>query len=866
MSARPPVLARAFLWLTLPSTVVGASIAGDLEEEWSARPRGWARDVWFAGQALAIGLRYLPAGRLRANWGSAGLFRDLRAAVNGWRRSPLTVSLAIGALALGVGANTAVFSVLRGVVLAPLPYDHPGDLFRLWDGTVVSKAVFDRSTRDASAFTGLSAVYETRQTMVDNRGEPESLLGLAVTPSHFTVLGVRPALGRDFRPGESTPGNDRLVILSDGLWRRRFGADPSVIGRTIELGGQRTVIGVMGRRHEPVMGGITYWIPMVMDRSDLGDWANTAQLGVYGRRRRGVSAGAAQADLTRLATLVHDEAPVEYPDAWVREARATPLLASVVGQTGPTLWALQGAVLLVLLTGIANVTSLLLARGAGRRTEIAVRSALGASRGRITAQLASESVLVGLVAGAGGLAIAVAALGGLRSVLPGDTPRLEAIGLDPVVVAFAIALSIGAGLLSGIVPAFRLSHDGTSGIVRGRRSTGHRSAARLQLALVAAEIAFATLLATVTALVLQSGWNANRAPLGFEPRAVLTLRLRPSAARYPTDRARVAFFEQALARVRALPGVRSAGAVSLLPMQTTQPPSTVYRPVDRDPGAGGRTFAQMNLAFPGTLETLGIGLVRGRTLAPTDRDDAPPVVVVNEALARAAWGTTDVVGKELELFGGDTRYQVIGVAGDVRVVSPETPAAPAFYVAYPQAAWWPSLAIVARTETDPGGYGAAARAAVWEVDPTTPVEVAPLRSLVAESRANAILVGRLLLLFGGLALLLGLVGVYGVVAHLVSARHRELGIRLALGARGSRMIGQELARAAATAGLGVLIGLGGAVLAGRLYAKVLYRISPTDPLTLVGVAVALLVVALGAATGPARRAARIDPMQVLRSE
>ncbi|MGE0553318.1 MAG: ABC transporter permease, partial [Gemmatimonadales bacterium] len=731
---RPPAFARRLLRWTLPDTPAGWSIAGDLEEEWSARRPGLARNLWYLAHAARIATRYGVGSGL----GIGLLGRDLRTAFASWRSSPRSVLLAVLALALGVGANTAVFSVLRGVVLAPLRYERPQDLSRLWDGTVVSKSTFEIAVRVGSAFSGIAAAQETRQTLLgEGRDAPESLLGLEVSPGHLGVLGVRPAIGRDFRPDESVPGNDRVVILSDGLWRRRFGADPAVLGRTIVLGGPRTVIGVMSSRHDPIRPAVGYWLPMAIDRDDVGDYANTAQVTLIGRRKSGLTADAAQADLTRIARAVRAESNDAYPDSWVREARVAPLLDSVVGSIGPTLWALQAAVLLVLLAAMANVATLLVVRAAGRRTELTIRSALGASRRRLVRQLVTESAALGLLGGLAGLAIAGLTLGTFRAMLPAETPRIASIGLDPVVVGFAVALSLVAGAIAGAMPALRLAHDGAAGLVRASRcDAGRPGSARLQLALVAGEIAMATVLAVVTALVLQSGWRAGRAPLGFDPESVLTVRMRPSAERHPTDAARLTFYGQAEELVRGLPGVRSVGMMSTLPLETTQPPATVFARPD-EPAGSERRFAHLNLVFPGTFAALGMSVSRGRALDESDRD-GPPVVVVNEALARATWGSADVVGRPLLLFGGDRQYTVVGVVADLRVISPETPAAPAFYLSYQQQPWWPTLALVVRTANDPVAYAASIQRAIWSLDPTVPLEIAPLRSQVRSARAEPI--------------------------------------------------------------------------------------------------------------------------------
>jgi putative ABC transport system permease protein len=812
---------------------------------------------------------------------------DLRYALRSLRRRPGFTALTVLTLALGIGATSVIFSVVSGVLLRPLPYDRPDDVMMIHtrlEGNPRSELSLPEYwdlREQAKSFSRVAAFSNGSLTLTGS-GTPERLEAGFVTADALPLLGVAPARGRGFGAEEDLPGRPAVVLLSDGLWRRRFGADPEIVGRTLILDdAPTTVLGVMPPGFQLPSHyagpGMELWTLLQLepsaDRSERGwHW-----LTAMGRLRPGLEAEGADRDMAALMAGMLQRYPNEY-DA---DFGGSAVLAAeeLVGDIRPVILVLMGAVGLLLLIACANVASLLLARAEARQREIAVRAALGARAGRIVQQLLTESVALATAGGLLGLLLATWGIRALVSAAPPTLPRLEAIGMDGWVLAFTAAITLSTGLLFGLTPALQAARPGLSGALsEGGRGGAGLGRQRFRRGLVVSQIALAVVLVAAAGLLIQSFARMRGVDPGFVPERLLTARVELSPVRYESNEQIRAFYEQLVRRLESLPGVRSAAAVKALPMTQLELGdwSFVREGMHSLPPRPSEwSLAYWQTMSPGYFETMQIPVLQGRGFEATDRIGAPGVAVINRTLAQQVWPGGDALGRRILLGGGATDSiwrTVVGIVGDVRHRGLDAEPRPEIYLPhaqFPAGTGTPlrSLRLVLRSEGDPGQLTGALRAAVAELDPDLPVvEVQAMEEALgawaAERRLTMLLVG----VFAMLSLTLGAVGVYGVMAHLVVQRTREIGIRIALGAPQREILGLVLSQGASLAGLGIAAGLIGALAATRLLAGLLFGVGPTDPSTFVATAAALGFVAAIASLLPALRAVRTDPITALRSE
>ena len=799
------------------------------------------------------------------------LLRDLRYALRQLRRTPAFTIAAVACLALGIGATTAIFSAVNGVLLRPLPFPEPERLVTVWGHhasigrETASLPDFLDWRRESRAFSGMAARANT-QFILTGAGEPEVVRGALVTANYFRVLGAPIPAGRGFRDEEERGGAARVAILSAGFWRREFGGRADVIGRRITLGGVPYTIVGAGARGLSVPAEVDVWATFPTDTT-LG--RRNDFLEVVGRLAPGSDQAGAQQELATIARRLEQEYPGSN-GGWGVELVG--LQERIVGEVRPALLLFMGAVGLVLLIACANVANLMLARVATREREVTIRAALGASRRRLIRQLLTESVVLALVGGVLGLGLAVWGVRALQALEQGAIPRLGEIAVDGTALAFALGLSVLTGLLFGVAPALRLmDYDLRDGLSEGGRgAAGHRSAGRTRSLLVLAEVALACVLLVGASLLLSSFVRLQGVDPGFSPGGILTARVTLPRARYDDPARQTAFAEAVLSRVRGLPSVSAAALASEAPLGDG-PPYWGFAVAGMEPPPP--EVVQDAVVFrtsPDYFQTFGIPLLRGRLYQAADRGDAAPVALVSQALAHRYWPDRSPLGARIT-FGDPTDststwMTVVGVVGDVRQEGPAAAAYPQIYVPLAQVTTR-SLLIALRTAGDPTALTPAVKRAVAGIDPNLALgRVATMEERVAGSmarpRVNAILLGG----FAATALVLAAIGIYGVIAYSVVQRTRELGIRMALGARGGDVLRLVLGQGMVPVLGGLALGLAAAAAASRVLRGLLYGIGGTDPITYAAVAAFLAGVALVASFLPARRAATADPVVALRNE
>ena len=799
------------------------------------------------------------------------LRQDLRYALRTLRRSPGFALAVVATLAIGIGANTAVFSAVNGVLLRPLPFREPDRLMAIWGHHVsigretASLPDFLDWRRQSRGFERMAALTNTRYNLA-GEGEPEVVRGAIATADLFPLLGMTAERGRVFGPESERAGAARVVLLGEGFWRRRFGASPEVIGRSLLLSGvSHTVIGVVPQARR-LQQEADVWTPLTTDTA-LGRRSDF--LTVVGRLAPGVTAERAQQEMSTIATRLEREYPASN-SGWGVELVG--LQEQLVGAARPALLVFMGAVALVLLIACANVANLLLARVASREREVTIRAALGAPRHRLVRQLLGESVVLALAGGTVGMLVAMWGAQLLSALGPGAIPRREELGIDPAALGFALALSLTSGVLFGLVAARRaLGVEAHAGIREGGRGlSGGVGLRRTRSLLVLSEVALAFILLVGAALLLRSFARLQQVEPGFAGGGLLTARVSLPRGTYAEEPARAAFGERLLARLQATPGVRSAALVSDLPLGGSPPYWAFTVAGVEPPPPDVAQDAVVYFSSPGYFSTVGIPLRDGRLFDASDRADAPPVAVIGEALARRYWPDRSPLGQRITFDNptdtSATWLTVVGVVGDVRQ---ETLAAPAYPQVYLPFAQTPvrSVVVVARSDGDPLGLLPALRGHTAELDPTLPLsEVATMDQVVAATLARPRVNALLLSGFALVALALAAIGIYGVISYGVIQRTRELGIRTALGADSSRLLRLVVRQGMAPVLLGVALGAAGALAGGRVLRSLLFGVGVADPATFVAVTLFLLGVALLASYLPARRASRSDPMVALRSE
>jgi predicted permease len=811
----------------------------------------------------------------RAEW-LGDLRLDARLALRTLRRSPAFTAMAATCIALGVGATTTIFGAVHAILIRPLPYSDEDRLVAVYSaiprrgitGSNVSWPDY-LSWRDQNRTFAALGLYTWSSHTISGEGEAERVESAEVTANLFPLLGVRPLLGRGFTAAEEVPGNDRVILLSHGLWQRRFGGARDVVGRVIRVGGEPyTVVGVMPPGFNFPQRGQA-WVPLVP-----AEWmltrGNRGLAGAIGRLKPGVTLDAARADLAVVARRLQREFP---EDNFEWETEAVPLRDDLVGDLRRPLLVFQGAVALVLLIACANVANLMLARAAGRRREIAVRVALGAGRRRIVRQLLTESLVLALGGGALGALLSFAGARLLRLLLPDDVPFYVTFGIDGAALAFAAGASALTGLLFGVVPALRAAHVAPGSALReGSRGEagGGRRANRLRSSLVVAEVALSLVVLVGATLLVRSYRALAGTELGFDPRGVLTARLSLAGPEYDSPERRRAFYQALYAQVAALPGVERVGSAQGIPFSGWDVQASFSiegRPARRQ---GEELDVHYQRVSADYLAAIGVPIVRGRGFTDADRDTSAHVGIINEELARREFAGEDPIGKRLK-FGGldseDPWITIVGVARTFRHYRLPRPMGPAVY--FPQlASPAASQTLVVRTTlADPGALAGPLRDVLRRLDPDVPpYAVQSLDEVVGRSLWRQRLQGEVLGAFAALALLLAAVGIYGVLSYAVAQRTRELGVRMALGATMPRVLAMVLAQGARLAAVGIALGLAASLVATRALESLLYGVTSADPLTFVAVPLVLAAVALVAILIPARRATQVDPAVALRAD
>lgn len=834
--------------------------------------RAW---VWARGFADVVTQALVERSRsLRLASTPRGLGQDLRYGLRGLVRSPgFAVSAAL-TLALGIGAATATFAVLHGVLLSPLPYPESDRLVLLWPEANGNVAMVDLAREELATVEAVSGLSSWALTL-NGVGEPVEIDATMASPTHFEVMGVPPVRGRGFVEGDALPGSEGVVVLSHRFWASAFGADPDVLGRVVEMSGadydRRTIVGIMPPGYRPFHRDTDVWIPLQGDpavslEADQSWYVNER----VARLRPGATLAEANREIRPHAEGIRARLPQIFEEQDSRVASVQLLKDYVAGDMGPVLWVTMAAVSLVLLIACGNVANLLLARGEAQARSHSVRVALGASRARVVRMLLAESALLASVGGTLGALFAWSLTGLLARLAPESFPRLDEIGVDGPVLAYGVLLSGAAVVLAGLWPALRAGRpEATGGLGGGGRGTAAAGLGRLGRGLVSLQVALALMVAVGSGLMLRSLDRLLTEEVGMDGEQVLTFKPSPPQARYGTRADFERYYDQVLERVAAVPGVTGVGAIHLLPGTGGNWSFPVFTGA---PVAEGETVPSANFRAvrPGYFETLRIPLLRGRTLTRDDSGEGEPVVVVNQAFVERFWPGQDPLSQRLSIFRATgTPHRVVGVVGDVRQHRRSLAPLPEMYFAPAQAPMDQlSLWIMARFEQGPVlGHGDAVRQVVWDIDPEVPiVEMDDMEAVLRRSTLMTRFVALLLTAFGVLAVGLGAVGVFGVAAYASGRRKPEFGLRMAVGATRGSVLATALRQTLSPVGLGLLVGLASAAATSRFLSAALYEVPPTDPLTFVGVALLLAVTALLASLLPAWRASRVDPVSVLTAE
>jgi putative ABC transport system permease protein len=832
-------------------------------------------------ESLGRAMKYvepIQMGRGGKNNMLADLGQDIRYGIRMLRKNPAFTAIAVIALALGIGANSAIFSVVNAILLKPLPYKNPDQLVMIWEEA--THLGFPKDTpppanfldwrQQSTVFEGMAAT-SYRSFSLTGVGEPERLDGRRVSANLFDFLGVKPIIGRTFVPEEDKPGT-KVVLLNESLWQRRFGGDPSVIGRALNLNGEPyTVIGVLphtvrlpaeGNWHDQV------WVPIAFSSEEAAN-RGSHYLEVIARMKPRVTLPKAQAEMDTIAARLAKQ----YPDFNARRgAVVRPLHEEIVGNMKSALLILLGAVMFVLLIACANVANLLLARAAVRQKEIALRLALGANRARLTKQLLVESVLLSLTGGAVGLGLAYFGLDVLTRFIPKDVALADTIAIDGKVLLFTLAAAVVTGLVFGLAPATQASHLNLNETLKegGRDSAAGVRGKRLRSSLVIGEVATSFVLLIGAGLLINSFFHLRNLDPGFRADHLLALNVDLAEVRYPDTQHRTAFFDEVKRRMQTLPGVQSVAVAGNLPFTYNGDSMSIAvqgipdPPIDEWPDVIYRTVG------PGYFATMGIPLMRGRDFSDQDTLDKTRAVVISEKTARHYWPNEDAIGKHLKP-GSTTSdipwFTVIGVVKDVRqndfIAEPKMQ----MYLSYRQVKDLVANALVLRTSVDPLSLATSARNTIWAVDKDQPVaNIDSMEHIVAGAVARQRFSTLLLALFAGVALVLAAVGIYGVMSYSVAQQTREIGVRIALGAGRGDVLKMTVMQALKLVGVGLLCGLIVAFVLTRVMTSLLFGISATDPITFISIALIQLAVALLASYIPALRATQVDPVIALRAQ
>ena len=803
-------------------------------------------------------------------------WQDFRYGFRTLLRNPGFCAVAILALALGIGPNTAIFTMVNAVLLKPLPVPEPDRVVMIW-GTLlksgfgqlpVSAADYLEWKQQARSFDQMSAAFAIPEygLNVSGAGDPERVPAALASKEFLPALGIKPIVGRNFLPEEDRPGGPPAVLIGNALWQRRFHSDPAAIGRTLTVDGiPRTVVGVVP--HElGEMVAADLWLPTAINPNDAE--RRNHNYGIVAHLKPGVTVAQARAEMIVIAQRLERAYPASNTGWGIT---LFPMAEMFTGRIRPVLLILLGAVGLLLLIACANLANLLLARAATREKEIAIRGALGAGRPRIIRQLLTESFVLALAGGALGLVLAAWGVRLLRSVVPDMFPMLQHMSVDVPVLAFTFGISILTGLLFGLVPAWRSSRTDLNTTLKeaAGRSESSGGSHRIRGFLLASEVALAVLLSVSAGLLLRSFVRVTEVNAGVRTANILTMNVSLPEVKYDTELKRATFYKNLIERLDTLPGVRSAGAVVFLPLRVSilsfriwvnsfviegRPPV----PQDQQPQADYRP------ATPGYFNTMGIALRQGRLFDQHDDQDAKRVVLVNEAMVRKHFAHENPLGQHIVM---GKPMEIVGVVADAKLYGLDAPVEPAVYVPHAQHSGESSMAVVVRTEGDPAAIASAVRREILKLDPEQPISnVRTMDKVLSDSLMLRRVSMLLLTVFASLALTLATVGIYGLTAYLVSLRTHEIGLRVALGASQSQILRLVVGRGLVTSLIGAAIGVGAALMLTRGLSGMLYGVTTTDPLVFAGVPLLLIAVSALASYVPARKATRIDPLAALRYE
>ncbi len=802
------------------------------------------------------------------------LWQDLRYAVRSLLKSRAVSFMAIVAIALGIGANTAIFSIVNAVLLKPLPFESSAQLMIIWETrtqqgfaqTSVSPAEFVVWQKQAQSFSQLAAVDFTQYNLTDEN-DPEQVSALTVSANYFALLGVKPLIGRGFIEAEDHPGQNQVVVLSYGLWQRRFGGNPQVVNRTITLDGESCqVVGVMPNTFQ-FQDSTQLARPIAFTDQQKTNFGNH-NLQVIARLKPEVSQGQAEAELKAIVQHMEDE---KVQTNVGHSVQLVSLYEQTVGNSRTALWMLLIAVGLVLLIACANVANLLLARAAVRQREIAIRLALGATRWRLVRQLLTESLVLSIIGGAIGILLAWWGVDLLLAMAQGNLPRFQEVVIDRQVLGVTLALSLATGLIFGLSPALQATRPQLNDSLKesGKSVTANLRRNRTRRLLVISEVALTMILLIGAGLLIKSFVQLKSVKTGFRPENLLVMDL-SLPQKFASKEQLINFYQQALAKVASLPGVEAVGGTSVLPLSGNN--SSGNFTVEGQPPAspGQSPNANRRSISPDYFQALGMKLIKGRTFTEQDTATSQPVVIINETMARTFWQGEEVLGKRVRLGSGNNLNTpwllIVGVVEDIKHQDLKTPTRQEMYMPLPQL---PSryLAVAVRTQGDPLKLTGAVRKAILELDKDQPIgNVSTMEALMAQTIIADRLTMQTLNLFAGLAVLLAVVGIYGVMSYAVSQRTNEIGIRLALGAQTRDVLWLILKQGMGLALIGIIIGLLGARMLTGLMKNILFEVSTADLLTFIAVSLILTGVALAACLVPARRATRVDPLTALRYE
>jgi predicted permease len=797
------------------------------------------------------------------------LIHDIRHAVRSLRNSPGFTAVALLSLALGIGANTAIFSVVNAVLLRPLAFRDPGQLVRV--GWYYPKGVLLVLRERSRLLQGVTAYSIPSEYNMAASSEPERITGSNVSAEFFSVLGVNAARGRTFRSGEDLPGQDNIVILSDGLWRQRFASDPHIVGRRVLIDGNpREVVGVMPPAFSFPSQDVRLWLPLELDRRKTSEmWGPNGFL-MVGRLGPRATLAQAESELKSITPAMRAAFPWPMPKQWgtTPQYQVLSLQDALTSDVRQRLIVVFIAVSLVLLVACANVANLLIARGIAQQKDLAIRTALGGGRLRLVRQLLTESVLLSLAGCAAGLLVAVGGLRLLNATLPADMPRLAEVAIDNTVLAFAIGLSILTGLAFGIIPAIRASRPDLEAVLKVNARTAHSGPGRqlLPSLLIVSEVALGVLLVTGAGLLTRSLWRMVQVEPGFRPEHVLTARVTPNESLCAQPARCVDFYNTVLDKIGAEPGVQAVAAASGVPL--TMPPNGLALDIEQHPVAPGAFAytAYQNVITPAYLSVMRIPLLHGRSFGRQDEDSRHLVVLISQQLARDFWPDGSAIGKHIKYVWQKTWREIVGVVGDVHYFGLTQNVGWQFYLPYGEATP-ANMNVMVRSSGDPVSLAGNLHGIVSGVNPAVPVsKIQTMSEAVSSSVTTPLSTMWLLTIFAALALALGAIGIYGVISYRFGRRTQEIGIRVAMGATPSNIRALVLREGLILAAIGVAVGFALSLAATRILRTLLFEVSPRDPLVFSLVPVVLVMVAMLACYLPARRATRVAPIEALRGE